>query len=78
MTRKILQFVTGSVRLMFQGGWTYHLWMTALTVLSSGQAPLAAGTYTSPFAAVAINAGYDPAQGYIPASQADPAVPAYR
>ena len=33
MARKILQFVTGSARLMFSGGWAYHLWMTVLTVL---------------------------------------------
>jgi len=33
MARKIFQFVTGSTRLMFQGGWAYHLWMTVLTVL---------------------------------------------
>jgi molybdopterin-containing oxidoreductase family membrane subunit len=33
MARKIFQFVTGSARLMFAGGWAYHLWMTVLTVL---------------------------------------------
>jgi molybdopterin-containing oxidoreductase family membrane subunit len=33
MARKIFQFVIGSARLMFQGGWAYHLWMTVLTVL---------------------------------------------
>jgi molybdopterin-containing oxidoreductase family membrane subunit len=30
---KILQFITGSARLMFRGGWTYHIWMSLLTVL---------------------------------------------
>jgi molybdopterin-containing oxidoreductase family membrane subunit len=33
MTRKILQFVTGSARLVLGGGWTYHLWMAFLSVL---------------------------------------------
>jgi molybdopterin-containing oxidoreductase family membrane subunit len=33
MVRKTLQFLIGSVRLMFRGGWAYHLWMTALTIL---------------------------------------------
>ena len=33
MLKKSLQFVTGSVRLAFQGGWLYHLWMTGLTLL---------------------------------------------
>jgi molybdopterin-containing oxidoreductase family membrane subunit len=33
MATKLLQFVFGSIRLVFRGGWTYHLWMTGLTVL---------------------------------------------
>jgi molybdopterin-containing oxidoreductase family membrane subunit len=33
MSTKILQFVRGSARLALGGGWTYHLWMTFLTVL---------------------------------------------
>ena len=33
MATRILQFVVGSTRLVFRGGWTYHVWMTALTVL---------------------------------------------
>ena len=33
MARKISQFVVGSARLMFQGGWAYHAWMTLLTFL---------------------------------------------
>jgi len=33
MARKISQFVMGSARLMFQGGWAYHAWMTLLTFL---------------------------------------------
>lgn len=33
MSKKIIQFVTGSIRLMFRGGRTYHLWMAFLTAL---------------------------------------------
>ena len=33
MAKRIFQFVTGSTRLMFQGGWAYHVWMTILTFL---------------------------------------------
>ena len=33
MTRRILQFVIGSTRLVFHGGMTYQVWMTALTAL---------------------------------------------
>jgi len=33
LTRKILQFVTGSVRLMLGGGKIYHSWMAFLTLL---------------------------------------------
>ena len=33
MAKRILQFVTGSTRLMFQGGRAYHAWMTVLTFL---------------------------------------------
>ena len=33
MTRKILQFVGGSMRLILGGGWAYHTWMGFLSVL---------------------------------------------
>jgi molybdopterin-containing oxidoreductase family membrane subunit len=33
MAGRIIQFIKGSTRLMFQGGWGYHAWMTLLTVL---------------------------------------------
>jgi molybdopterin-containing oxidoreductase family membrane subunit len=33
MSRKILQFVSGSARLVLGGGWTYRLWMAFLSVL---------------------------------------------
>jgi Ni/Fe-hydrogenase subunit HybB-like protein len=33
MAKRIIQFVTGSTRLMFQGGWAYHAWMAVLTFL---------------------------------------------
>ncbi len=33
MLKKSFQFLTGSVRLMFRGGWAYHTWMALLTVL---------------------------------------------
>ncbi len=46
--------------------------MTALVLMGSGQIG-----WTSPFAAYGVNAGYDPAQGGLPAADADPKRPAW-
>ncbi len=44
---------------------------TVLLAITSGQMPIASGSFHSPFAAYAVNAGYDPTQGSIDAGLSD-------
>ncbi|RLB66185.1 MAG: hypothetical protein DRI90_00010 [Deltaproteobacteria bacterium] len=50
---------------------------TGLLATTSGQTTIASGPYQSPFAAYAINAGYDPAQGAIDPALAVPKRPVW-